>query len=216
MSGYPSIAGAPSASELAWYAIDWHSCRRTVRRLQTRIVKAVKAGRWRTVRSLQRLLVRSTSAKLLAVKQVTDNRGKRTAGVDGELWSTPEAKIKAVSRLERRGYHPQPLRRVYIPKANGTKRRPLGIPTLTDRAQQALHLLTLDPVAETLLEPHIYGFRRKRSTADAIDRCFVLLSWLGSRKLSPTPGPRKTERATHAAPGLSNGLGIQGLRLQTD
>lgn len=106
MSGYPSIVGAPSDGELAWYAIDWHSCRRTVRRLQARIVKAVKVGRWRSVRSLQRLLVRSTCAKLLAVKQVTDNRGKRTAGVDGELWSTPEAKVKVVDRLGSRGYRP--------------------------------------------------------------------------------------------------------------
>lgn len=176
MSGYPSIVGASSDGELAWYAIDWHSCRHTVRRLQARIVKAVKVGRWRSVRSLQRLLVRSTCAKLLAVKQVTDNRGKRTAGVDGELWSTPEAKVKAVDRLGSRGYHPQPLRRVYIPKANTKKRRPLGIPTLTDRAQQALYLLALDPVAEALLEPHVYGFRCERSAADAIDRCFVLLS----------------------------------------
>lgn len=137
--------------------------------------KATKQGRWRVVRSLQRLLVRASAAKLLAIKQVTDNRGKRTPGVDGELWNTAKAKSAAFWSLNTRGYHPLPLRRIYIPKSNG-KRRPLGIPTMRDRAMQALHQLALAPVAETIADPNSYGFRPYRSTADAIQRCFMVLA----------------------------------------
>jgi hypothetical protein len=111
----------------------------------------------------------------MAVKRVTENRGKRTAGVDGETWNTPKQKAEAVHKLgRRRGYKPSPLRRVHIPKKNG-KTRPLGIPTMTDRAEQALHLMALDPVAETVLDPNSYGFRRERSTADALEQCYIVL-----------------------------------------
>jgi RNA-directed DNA polymerase len=97
-----------------------------------RIVKAWQEGRRRKVRALQRMLTRSLSGKALAVRRVTENQGKRTAGVDGLTWSTPDAKSAAVLSLKRRGYQPRPLRRVYIPKSNG-KMRPLGIPTMKDR-----------------------------------------------------------------------------------
>jgi RNA-directed DNA polymerase len=146
-----------------------------VRRLQARIVKATRERRWGKVKILQRLLTHSFSGKALAVKRVTENQGKRTAGVDHVLWRTAKAKFKAIGLLRSRGYRPLPLRRVYIPKSNG-KRRALGIPAMIDRAQQALHLLGLEPIAETLADHHSYGFRPGRSTADAIEQCFKVLS----------------------------------------
>jgi RNA-directed DNA polymerase len=158
-----------SADWQNWHQIHWSEVHQTVARLQTRIAKAVSAGEWRKAMSLQRLLTRSTGAKALAVKRVTENRGRKTPGVDGKTWSTPEEKWEAVQRLSNKRYRPLPLRRIYIPKANGDK-RPLGIPTMCDRAMQALHLLALDPVAETIGDSHSYGFRRERSTADAIEQ----------------------------------------------
>jgi len=168
-------ACAPSGSESPWNQIDWSHCDRQVRRLQARIVKATREGRWGKVKSLQRLLTHSFNGKALAVKRVTENQGKETPGVDGAIWKSPEAKYKSIGSLRRRGYQPQPLRRVYIPKANG-KLRPLGIPTMKDRAMQALYLLALAPVAETQADPNSYGFRPARSTADAIEQSFKLLS----------------------------------------
>jgi len=166
---------APSDRAQHWDQINWNQCHRQVRRLQARIVKATREGRWGKVKALQRLLTHSFSGKALAVKRVTENQGKRTAGVDHVLWRTPAAKLEAIESLRRRGYRPLPLRRVYIPKANG-KRRALGIPAMIDRGQQALHLQGLAPIAETLADPHSYGFRPERSTADAIEQCFKVLS----------------------------------------
>ena len=149
---------------------------RNVRRLQVRIVQATKAGRWNKVKSLQRLLTHSYSGKVLAVRRVTENNGKKTPGVDQKIWKTPEDKIRAVHALKSRGYQSQPLRRVYIPKSDGKTMRPLGIPCMIDRAHQALHLLALDPVLETNADRNSYGFRQKRSCADAIGQCFITLS----------------------------------------
>jgi len=143
--------------------------------MQIRLTKATQEGDWRRVKSLQRWLTHSFSAKALAVKRVTENQGKRTAGVDRQLWDTPSQKFAAIAQLEKRQYRPLPLRRVYIPKANG-KDRPLGIPTMKDRAMQALHLLALDPVLETVSDPNSYGFRKNRSTADAMSQIFVRMS----------------------------------------
>ena len=123
----PEPVGAVSHERAGWHAIDWQAVNENVRRLQARIVKATKAGRWNKARALQHLLTHSFSGKALAVRRVTENQGKNTPGVDQVLWDTPQEKERALHALQRRGYHPQPLRRVYIPKANG-KRRPLGIP----------------------------------------------------------------------------------------
>lgn len=159
-----------------WHAIDWHVVERNVRTTQKRIAKATLECDWRRVKALQRSLTHSFAARALAVRRVTENQGKRTAGVDRELWDTPDLKRKAVGKLkQQRGYRPQPLRRVYIPKSSG-KERPLGIPTIFDRAMQALHLLGLEPVAESTSDPNSYGFRRNRSTADAMSQIFVCMS----------------------------------------
>ncbi|SRR5713226_3087325 len=120
-------AGAVSHREDEWDSIDWNAAHQSVRRLQMRIVQATKEGRWGKVKALQRLLTHSFYGKALAVKRVTENQGRKTAGVDGEIWTMPSHKAKAIHRLQQRGYHPKPLRRVYIPKRSG-KMRPLGIP----------------------------------------------------------------------------------------
>ncbi len=170
-----SVPGAASHPAGAWQTIDWSQVHRVVRRLQARIVKATQEGRWGKVHALHRLLTRSLSGKALAVRRVTENQGKRTPGVDGVTWNTPEQKGQAIQALRQRGYRPRPLRRVYIPKRNG-KQRPLGIPTMLDRAMQALYLLALDPVAEATGDHHSYGFRLGRSPADAVEQAFVCLA----------------------------------------
>jgi RNA-directed DNA polymerase len=169
-------AGAPIDDAIKWEQVDWDLARREVRRLQMRIAKAVKEGLWRKVKVLQYLLSRSFYAKLLAVKRVTSNRGKKTPGVDGILWQGARAKWRAVCRLRRRGYKPQPLRRIYIPKKNSLKKRPLSIPCMHDRALQALYKLALAPVAETTADGNSHGFREGRSCADAIAAAFNALS----------------------------------------
>ena len=168
-------AGAPSHLEDMWLRAAWSSIEAEVTRLQVRIAKATQVGRWGRVKALELLLTRSYSGKMLAVKRVTENRGKRTPGVDGKVWLTPAAKSKGMQSLEHRGYRPLPLRRVYILKSNG-KKRPLGIPLMRCRAMQALWMQALDPVAETLADSNSYGFRHRRSTADAIEQCFNALA----------------------------------------
>ena len=170
-----ATAGAALNSKLEWQSINWKAIESAVRRLQARIVKAVQQGRWNKAKALQHLLTRSASAKLLAVRRVTENDGRKTPGVDNVLWESSRRKSEEAQSLSARGYRPLPLRRIYIPKANG-KLRPLGIPTMRDRAMQALHLLALDPIAETTADNASYGFRPARSCADAIERCFVSLS----------------------------------------
>ncbi len=166
--------GAASHDAENWHSIDWAKAHRIVRRLQARIVKATQEEKWGKVKALQRLLTHSLSGKALAVKRVTENQGKRTPGVDGKTWNTSQEKATAIQMLRQRGYHPQPLRRIYIPKSNGG-RRPLSIPCMLCRAMQALYLLALDPMAETTADPNSYGFRKERSPADAIEQCFIAL-----------------------------------------
>ena len=165
----------------SWQSIDWKKVIHEVKSLQSRIVKAIKEGRHNKAKALQWLLTHSHAAKLYAVKRVTENTGKRTAGVDGEIWKTFNQKMNAVKSLERKGYKAKPLKRIYILKKNG-KKRPLGIPTMKDRAMQALYLMALDPIAEAKADTCSYGFRARRSCADAIARCFIHLSRPDSAK----------------------------------
>jgi RNA-directed DNA polymerase len=150
--------------------LDVKSISLSVRKLQNRIVKANKAGRKRMVKKLQSLLAKSLSARILAVKRVSENRGKNSAGVDGKLLNTDSKKGKCVNELGSINldtYRSQPLKRVEIPKKNG-KMRPLGIPTMFDRTIQALYKLALEPVSEVTADINSYGFRAYRSTQDAI------------------------------------------------
>ncbi|HUP22163.1 MAG TPA: group II intron reverse transcriptase/maturase [Thermoanaerobaculia bacterium] len=171
---------APDGSSSSWEepAFSEHEFNRAsgiVRRLQSRIVKAMQMGKPRKAKALQFFLTRSRSGKILAVMRVTENKGKKTPGVDGVTWTTSRQKRNAVDTLRQRGYKPLPLRRVYIPKKNGNL-RPLGIPTMRDRAMQALYLLALDPIAETVADPHSYGFRPARSCADALEQVHKVLA----------------------------------------
>ena len=172
--------GAPSACTQTWAGFDWAIVYQHVHRLQMRIAKAVEQERWHKVAALSRILTRSYYAKLWAVRRVVTNKGKNTAGVDRIIWETPQQKVNAVKAMRQRGYRPLPLRRIYIPKANG-KQRPLGIPSMKDRAMQALYALALTPIAESLADTNSYGFREKRSVADAIAQCFICLA----KKASP-------------------------------
>jgi len=158
-----------------WQNIDWHKVEKGVNNLQTRITKAVKANKWLLVKKLQYLLTHSYYAKLLAVRRITRNRGKRTAGIDGERWTTSESKMKAVFRLTNKGYKAKPLRRVFIIKAGKKKKRPLGIPTMHDRAMQYLYALSLEPVTEATSDLRSFGFRKYRSTKDCHEQAFLCL-----------------------------------------
>lgn len=172
-------AALPNVTD--WHSIDWKKVMLFVGKMQTRIALAETERDFRRVARLRRSLIRSWQARALAVRRVTENQGKRTSGVDRELWDEPHKKLAAVSRLNQRDYKARPLRRVYIPKPNG-KERPLGIPTMLDRAMQALHLLALEPTVECASDPNSYGFRKGRSTHDARAQLFVSLSQQASAR----------------------------------
>jgi RNA-directed DNA polymerase len=173
--GSTGIDASFTSAPLNWKTIDWPSMRQEVRRLQMRIAKATQAGKHRKAQALQWLLTHSKTAKLLAVHRVTTNRGAKTPGVDNVIWRTDRQKVQAAINLKRHGYRPRPLRRHYIPKPNG-KLRPLSIPTMHDRATQALYALALAPIAETLADKNSYGFREGRRCADALEQCFTCLA----------------------------------------
>ena len=186
MATYP---GAFSDAQVTWSTLQWNRVYRNVRRLQARIVKATQAKRWGKGKALQRLLTRSFSAKVLAIRRVTENKGKNTPGVDGEVWNTPEKKSQALNELKHQGYRPSPLQRMYIPKADG-RQRPLSIPPMLARAMPTLSRQARDPIAECQADPNSYGCRSARSTADAIEQGHIVWSkrdgaawiWEGDRR----------------------------------
>ena len=161
---------------LQWNDFDWRKVVHYVNRLQTRITKAVLKQKWNLVKRLQYLLTHSFYAKLLAVRSICQNKGKRTAGVDGEKWLTPQTKMKAALKLSDKNYKAKPLKRVYIEKPEKKKKRPLSIPTMYDRAMQALYAFALNPVAEATADIASFGFRLYRSTHDACTQAFNCLS----------------------------------------
>jgi RNA-directed DNA polymerase len=168
---------------MTWSSVGWTATEAVVGRIQARIFRAAKAGDGARVKNLQKLLVRSRSAKLLAIRQVTQrNTGRNTPGIDGVVCRTPEDRVTLLeSGLDLPGYKPKPVRRVSIPKANG-KLRPLGIPTVKDRVMQAVVKLALEPEWETRFEANSYGFRPGRCTMDAIEAVFTALGQKGSSR----------------------------------
>ena len=155
-----------------WDAIDWRAQEEQVRRLRQRIFKAAREGDWPKVRNLQKLMLRSRGNTLVSVRQVTQrNAGRKTAGIDGEVALTPEARAGVAVRVHqsRSSWRPRAVRRVHIPKAsNPAKLRPLGIPVLMDRCHQARVRNALEPEWEARFEPRSYGFRPGRGCQDAI------------------------------------------------
>lgn len=158
-----------------WQSIDWAQAEKTVSNLQTRIARAALNNKWREINGLIRLLARSYHAKLLAVRQVTTSKGKKTPGVDGIVWKSNADKMRGALSLNVRGYHALPLKRVYIPKKNG-KLRPLSIPTFRDRAMQAIFAFALAPVEYATGDRSSFGFRKYRGTKDACQQAFSCLS----------------------------------------
>ena len=170
-----------TCKKMKWKEINWKQAELYVNRLQVRIVKAVQNNKWRLVKRLQKLVTNSFYAKALAVKRVVTNKGKKTPGIDGDIWTTDEDKIRAVYKLETCSYKAKPLKRTYIEKYGKKEKRPLGIPTMFDRAMQGLQLLALAPTAETTADRVSFGFRQDRCAQDAMEYMFKLLS----RRTSP-------------------------------
>jgi RNA-directed DNA polymerase len=170
------MAGVARHTE-GWQMLPWKGFQRNVFRLQQRIYRAAQRGDWKRVHSLQRLLLRSWSARCLAVRQVTqENRGKRTPGVDGVASLTPKQRLQLARNLRNLSdWQVAPIRRTYIPKPGTAEKRGLGIPVMADRAMQALVKLALEPEWEAQFEPNSYGFRPGRSTHDAIEAIFNII-----------------------------------------
>ncbi len=159
-----------------WKDIPWKKFHRHVYRLQKRIFKASQRGDAGTMRRLQKLLMKSFAAKCLAVRRVTqDNQGKSTAGVDGVKSLTPKQRLELVSKLKL-GTKAKATRRVMIPKPGKAEKRPLGIPTMYDRAIQSLVKQALEPEWEARFEPNSFGFRPGRSCHDAIGQIYVSIN----------------------------------------
>ena len=161
---------------LQWNNIDWKKAEKFVNRIQIRITKAVIAVDYNLVKRLQYLITHSFYAKALSVKRVTSSKGKNTPGIDGITWNKSVDKMKAIYALDSKNYKCKPLKRVYIEKYGKLEKRPLGIPTMFDRAMQALYLLSLEPIFETKADNISFGFRKYRSGHDAMSHIFNLLA----------------------------------------
>ena len=159
-----------------WSSIDWGTVKRRVKNLRQRIYRATQDGEWNKVRSLMKLMLRSYSNMLLSVRRVTqENRGKKTAGVDGQTVVTPAERVKLTNEmLDYSLWKAKPVKRVYIAKANG-KRRPLGMPTIKNRVSQAIVKNALEPHWAARFEANSYGFRPGRSCHDALEQCWIRL-----------------------------------------
>lgn len=175
MTTKQSVGASSTIRHSNWDSITWSQAKAQVLRLQMRIAKAEREGRRGKVKALQRLLTTSFYGKCIAIKRVTSSTGSKTPGIDGIILRTPKQKMDAALDLGNRGYKPLPLKRIYIPKKSG-KLRPLSIPTIKDRAMQALWHAALVPIAEERADPNAYGFRPKRSAHDAIEQCFKTLA----------------------------------------
>ena len=192
MSGHAFAIGmaaaevnGPEDAGLDWDAIDWRAQEDNVRRLRQRIFKATREGDLTKVRNLQKLMLRSRANTLVSVRQVTQrNAGRKTAGIDGEVALTSPARAELATTLHRswQPWQARPVKRVYIPKANG-KLRGLGIPVIMDRCQQARVRNALEPEWEARFEPRSYGFRPGRSCHDAIEAIFKAACGQKARKL---------------------------------
>ena len=162
-------------TEYKWDEINWRKLGRNVYKLQKRIYQASKRCDWKRVKRLQKLLLKSKSAKLLAVRRVTQvNKGKKTAGVDGVKSLSPTQRLKLANKLDL-NEKSKPVRRIWIPKRGKSEKRPIGIPTMNDRAKQALVKLAIEPQWEAKFSPNSYGFRPARSCHDAIEAIFLAI-----------------------------------------
>lgn len=184
VGGRATVNGPEGAADV-WAMVDWRQAERDVQRLRRRIFAASQAGNLAKVRSLQKLMLRSRSNTLLSVRRVTEiNAGKRTAGVDGRVVLTDSGKMRLARNVQHhiKPWHARPLRRVYIPKSNG-KRRPLGIPVITDRVLQAQVKNAVEPEWEARFEQKSYGFRPGRGCHDAISAIFMALKGKDAQRL---------------------------------
>jgi RNA-directed DNA polymerase len=181
------VVNGPEDATLDWHAIDWRRVEADVQRLRQRIFTASKAGDLKKVRNLQKLMLRSRSNTLVSVRWVTErNAGRMTAGVDGEVVLTPQAKASLVERIEHNTepFKALPVRRVYIPKRGSSgKRRPLGIPVILDRCHQARVVNALEPEWEARFEPKSYGFRPGRGCHDAIEAIYQVVKGRRPKRL---------------------------------
>jgi RNA-directed DNA polymerase len=179
------VASGPEDDAERWRQVDWRRAEADVRRLRQRIFTASKAGDLQRVRRLQKLMLRSRANTLVSVRRVTErNAGRLTAGVDGEVVLTPEAKMQLADRIQHNTepFKAMPVRRVYIPKPGG-KRRPLGIPVIVDRVHQARVVNALEPEWEARFEPRSYGFRPGRGCQDAIQAVHATAKGKSAKRL---------------------------------